>query len=197
MDKAIEYALVTWYPKDHPLHLDPLHPAIGLAGECGELLDLYKKERFKTGYSWWDCVHCSQPEMEHSKNNSYCGSWWRKNDNQTIYTPKILDELGDAWYYLRILAYQQDYTFKTYSDERGVLPDRFMMLANLNYRCARLLTIYEDSETINTQVLQIVFDWYQDILFLLGFTLDQVTESNYAKLQRNDNHGWKEARESE
>ena len=56
----IEKCLKTWYEPDHSLHLDPLHPALGLAGEAGELLDLYKKERFKDGVSWWDCVHCGR-----------------------------------------------------------------------------------------------------------------------------------------
>ena len=45
----IQRALETWYEPDHPLHNDPLHPAIGLAGEAGELLDLYKKEQFVDG----------------------------------------------------------------------------------------------------------------------------------------------------
>jgi len=74
MNKAIEAALKTWYPKNHALHLDPIHPAMGLAGEIGEWINLHKKSEFKSGYKFT-----------------------RKDE---------LDELGDIWYYLRILAYQ-------------------------------------------------------------------------------------------
>jgi hypothetical protein len=42
MDKAIKYVLETWYEPDHPLYLDPLHPAIGLAGEAGKLFTSHK-----------------------------------------------------------------------------------------------------------------------------------------------------------
>lgn len=39
----IEKILKTWYPEDHPLHLDPLHPAIGLAGEAGGAIKAIQK----------------------------------------------------------------------------------------------------------------------------------------------------------
>ncbi len=80
MNKSIETALKTWYPKNHALHFDPIHPAMGLAGEIGEWINLHKKDEFKSGY-------------ELSKENE-------------------IDELGDIWYYLRILMYQ--FNFETY-----------------------------------------------------------------------------------
>jgi hypothetical protein len=40
-DKAIEKALLTWYPEDHKLHFDPHHPLGKLLGEWGEFLDCY------------------------------------------------------------------------------------------------------------------------------------------------------------
>ena len=49
-----EKALNTWYPVDNPKHFDLLHPALALAGETGELLDLLKKHLFKPGVSWND-----------------------------------------------------------------------------------------------------------------------------------------------
>jgi NTP pyrophosphatase (non-canonical NTP hydrolase) len=42
--------LKTWYPKNHKLHNDPLHPLVGLAGEAGELLNLWKKNEYKPGF---------------------------------------------------------------------------------------------------------------------------------------------------
>jgi NTP pyrophosphatase (non-canonical NTP hydrolase) len=49
-DEIQRRALETWYEADHPLHSEKLHPAIGLAGEVGELLNLMKKHLFKPGY---------------------------------------------------------------------------------------------------------------------------------------------------
>ena len=98
MMNSIEKALKTWYPKDHPLHLDLLHPAIGLAGEAGELLDLYKKEAYKDGVSWWDCAYCNSSQPNHYENR--CLAIFEP----TQYTPKTLDELGDLWFYFSILA---------------------------------------------------------------------------------------------
>ena len=41
-DQSQLNALATWYPADNPLHLDPRHPTIKLAGEAGEVLDFTK-----------------------------------------------------------------------------------------------------------------------------------------------------------
>ena len=81
--KYIDMALETWYLPDHPLYKDPFHPALGLAGEAGELIDLYKKEKFKISCSWWDRGINSMP--------------------------LIIEELGDLTFYLRILLWQAEY----------------------------------------------------------------------------------------
>ena len=49
-DKIQQRALKTWYPPEHDLHGDKLHPILALAGEAGELANLYKKDRFKPGF---------------------------------------------------------------------------------------------------------------------------------------------------
>ena len=46
-DAIQKRALLTWYPEGHKLHADRLHPILALAGEAGELANLYKKDRFK------------------------------------------------------------------------------------------------------------------------------------------------------
>lgn len=46
-DKIQKRALKTWYPKDNALHMDKLHPILGLAGEAGELVNLWKKHNYK------------------------------------------------------------------------------------------------------------------------------------------------------
>lgn len=50
---AIQYrALKTWYPLDHELHFDPLHPTLAIAGEAGELADQLKKHIWKPGVKY-------------------------------------------------------------------------------------------------------------------------------------------------
>ena len=51
-DRSVELSLRTWYKSDDPLYSDPLHPAIGLAGELGELYNLHKKKMFKPGFEY-------------------------------------------------------------------------------------------------------------------------------------------------
>ena len=50
-DKIQQRCLETWYDESHELHDDLLHPIIGLGGEAGELLNLIKKDLFKSGCS--------------------------------------------------------------------------------------------------------------------------------------------------
>ena len=104
MNNAIELALKTWYPKDHPLHNDLRHPLIKLAGECGELLDLYGKHEYKPNFDWMNCKHCDYGDASHSRKNNYCPIPIA-NSSPAKYTPIVLDELGDIWYYIRITSY--------------------------------------------------------------------------------------------
>lgn len=182
MNDAIERALKTWYPKDNPLHFDPLHPAIKLAGEAGELLDLYGKHKFKPGFNWWNCKHCQKT----SEYDCQC-------DKKTLwYTPLVLDELGDWWYYCRILAYQQNMNISEWIRPNDDVPyDTLMFLSEMNYHSAKLLRIYESGQFISTEELRIAFSWFQDILIILDVTLDEITELNYRKLISDEtNHGW-------
>ena len=110
-----------------------------------------------------------------------------------VYTPKILDELGDLWFYLRILAYQQEVDL---SDNAYIpipikgIEDMSTSLFSLNYLCAELL-VYQDFTN-----LQSIFEWFLSVVFLLDCTLDQLTELNWAKLKDGDNHGWAKTLES-
>jgi len=49
-DEIQQRALKTWYPEGYPLHYDPLHPILALAGEAGELANLHKKALYKPGF---------------------------------------------------------------------------------------------------------------------------------------------------
>jgi NTP pyrophosphatase (non-canonical NTP hydrolase) len=46
-DKIQERALRTWYPPEHELHLDPIHPVMAMAGEAGEIANQLKKHLYK------------------------------------------------------------------------------------------------------------------------------------------------------
>jgi NTP pyrophosphatase (non-canonical NTP hydrolase) len=209
MDKAIEQALKTWYPEDHPLHFEPLHPALGLAGEAGELLDLYKKERFKDGVSWWDCKHCGHPHKSHVYRDGdfhHCSESVRSQESDIQYdchcdnhTPKILDELGDLWYYLRILAYQRNIKLKQFElIELGIdkIKNIFCALSRLNWQAGVMLHHLDKTNQFATNNFLNVYEEFHWLLGSLDFTLDQVTESNWQKLKDGDNHGWLTARKS-
>lgn len=190
MEKSIEQALITWYPKGHPLHLDLLHPAIGWAGEGGELVDLLKKQLFKGGVSWWDCVHCGESGDWHSKNNSFCGNGWIES-RHTVYTPKVLDELGDFGYYQRIINYiskHPDCKFDSEVDEITIL------LADLNLYSAQLLVDLIHRRKIDTGRLKLAQQRFDRILEIFDCSLDQLTELNWQKLKDGDHHGWATAR---
>lgn len=199
MDKAIGQALKTWYDKDHSLHFDPLHPAIGLAGEAGELLDLLKKEMFKDGVSWWDCVHCNEKHKD---------AWTLRSDKiitEVIcenYTPKILDELGDLWFYIRILAYQRNVDIidciKYYHENKNSQQDATTIIAltNVLYWSSRILhdivfpAGVPKDRLSDYPLVRLIF-WLKFLLVKLDYTLDQLTELNWQKLKDGDNHGWR------
>ena len=183
MNDAITKALTTWYDKDHLLHFDPLHPAIGLAGEAGELLDLYKKERFKDGVSWWDCAKCKFSKDSHYSRN---GILWCSES--ISYTPKIFDELGDLWYYLRISAYQQDVKLDIL--KVNMHDEILVSLTQLNYHSASILTQYTRDDSTPHYNLLVASKWFQNVLILLDTTLDYITELNWQKLNKPGNHGW-------
>lgn len=194
-DSSQQKALATWYKPDNPLHNDPTHPAIKLAGEAGELLDLWGKHQYKPGFDWWKCSCCgvSREWLEtvrkaHERPNMKCcklGPF-----------PLVLDELGDFSYYLRILAYQQQVTFEHLVGLANI-PDSAEMsilLAELNLRAAFVLRIFLSDRTV----------FYSDLLELTGLLLavlkkldcplEKLIELNYQKLNDADYHGWKDAR---
>ena len=193
-DESQLKALATWYPKDNPLHLNPRHPCIKLAGECGELLDLYAKDEYKPNFSWWNCKHCGHRDASHSKRRKECIT-----PVISEYTPLVLDELGDISYYLRILAYIKGVTFEEVRE--GFRSDWFIgeddNLAEL------LLELLSDSNRILEHFLydnEISIPYLRDsaytflaILHKLDCSLENLLELNYRKLNTEMQHGWKHA----
>ena len=186
MNKAIEYALLTWYPKDHPLHLDPRHPAIKLAGEAGELLDLYGKHEYKPKFDWMNCKRCKQPKDAHFPDMPYiCGGMCE------YYTPFVLDELGDWSYYHRILSYiNKDINFERNSYYTKLDSALVMLNSISSIICGEVVL----ENKLNTSNLRIARNIFEDVLSILDVELNHITELNYQKLNSDlTNHGWKGA----
>lgn len=191
-DESQLNCLKTWYDKSNLLHLDPRHAVIKLAGEAGEILDLYGKHEYKPNFDWFDCKYCGKSESGHMSGLCY-------HDRSTVYTPLILDELGDYSYYLRILAYQSGVTFEKlyagYNQEWFKDNDLISLLSELLGHSSRLLEHFLYDKRITLTFLRDCTYDYLAILSKLNTTLNQVLELNYKKLNSEPtNHGWKNAK---
>ena len=191
---SIELAKLTWYYPDNPLYKNPEHPTIKLAGEIGELLDLYGKHIYKPGFDWMDCKHCKQHYALHTilDDDEYCQIGGNK------YVPAVLDELGDIWYYLRILAW-------LYEVELRIADKKYMdysILGSLQvmYSSASILfRVFNWNDTTNKgKRVDNILNIYKHLNLLLehlNYTIEDLTLVNYQKLVLDDtNHGWKDAR---
>ncbi len=179
-------ALKTWYKPDNPLYENPLHPTIKLAGEIGELMDLYGKHKYKPGFDWMNCKWCGNIALPHQNSEHDC---WE-------YVPIVLDELGDIWYYLRIMAWIYNVEFEV----KFILePDEKQMFNSIKeiYHFANIilgnLTSFAGELVIQKALINI-FRHLIQILADLDCSLNELTELNYLKLNSDDtNHGWKNA----
>lgn len=183
-----EKALITWYQPDHDLYKNPEHPILGLAGEIGEILDLYKKHIYKSGFDWMNCKWCNEHGNEHTKKYNWCFGRWVRQDEKK-YTPKIIDELSDLWYYLRIVAWIYDVElYIQYSHYLDTLP-----IIKTLYAQSSLVLNEEYSVIPIEDYLQEIYEHLLLLLEKLGYTIDQLTELNYLKLNSEPtNHGWKQ-----
>ena len=183
----IELALKTWYEPDNPKYLDPLHPTIKLAGEIGELLDLYAKHLFKPGVDWTKCK-CGNSMKNDCHNGKLGQRVLLELECNGHYTPMVLDELGDIWYYLRILAMQSNVVF--------LLPDDWYLHDDLDcikqmYQYASGLLYADMCEA--EPALQEIYYYLTILLANLDCTIEQLTELNYQKLNSEPTaHGWKD-----
>ena len=192
-DESQLKALITWYKKDNPLHFDPRHSCIKLAGECGELLDLFAKHEYKPNFSWWNCKHCKHPKEHH-----YTGEY-ALPDCTGIYTPLVLDELGDVSFYLRILTYQKEVTFEALCSEFEkyldyyVKDDLLKLLTCLMDYSSAVLNDFVYDEVIELGHLQYCAYFFLAILHKLDCPLSHLLELNYKKLNTEEQNGWRNA----
>ncbi len=170
-----EKALKTWYQPENPLYNNPEQPTIKLAGEIGELLDLYGKHTYKPRFDWMQCKTCKNLDITHFGHNN---------------VPTVLDELGDIWYYLRILAWMWDIDIQTEPEDEK---DNFELIKEM-YSLANIILQNDWTMWKKSYIIEQLFFNFVDLLSNCGYTLDELTELNYIKLNSGDtNHGWKNA----
>lgn len=161
--KAEKMALDSWYFPDNLLYLNPHHPLLGLAGETGEVLNLYKKHLYKPNFIWDD---------------------------------KIIEEIADCSYYLRIICFQQGVSFEMLCD--GYTPFTACLeelLNDLAYRSIKLHKMWLKTQKVNPSELQILTFIFLTILERLEVSLEEVLDLNYKKLNSEETqHGWSAAR---
>ncbi len=158
MNDAIELALRTWRPKDHPLHFDLHHPLGKLVAEWGELLNDYMNSLYKPGF---------------------------------IFEPE--DELGDIWYYLRILAYQHKHKLRDSVGYDSIDIDQIIaecIWSSNNWFCGL------DMEPVS-YILNCMYSAIVQIAERYNLTIDQLTEASWEKLKPGSERGeeWTKARE--
>lgn len=186
LDQAQEKALASWYKEGNELRLNPRHPLIKLAGEAGEILDLYGKHEYKPNFNWWNCKHCKTKIAQ----NNHLGVFGHS------YTPLVLDELGDYSYYLRIITYQQSISFEMLCDAFEPFSACLEELLNdLAYRSIKLHKMWLKTQKVNPSELQILTFIFLTILERLEVSLEEVLTLNYKKLNSEETqHGWSAAR---
>ena len=179
-------ALATWYKPDDPLYRDPRHPLIKLTGEAGELLDLFGKNEYKPGFDWWQCKHCLKSKAGH------IGSLICYHDRQLEYTPLVLDELGDWWYYYRVVSFIYGRPISTLRTENYYHLSTDKLLALMAQNSAVMLNDWLDFERIDGSRLRVLWGCFYPLAGQLETTVDQLTDLNYRKLNSEPTaHGWR------
>lgn len=194
-DSFQQKALTTWYQPSDPRYLDPRHPLIKLAGEAGEILDLFGKEEYKPGFDWWDCKYCGNDAQKHE----WRAAWDKNGIECRNYTPLVLDELGDYWYYLRILTWQQGISIENWVKELEILnynnPNLTILycLSTMAKDSSEALYNFVEFDTVSINgLIWNSFVYFLRLLKILDCTLDRLTELNYQKLNSEPSaHGWK------
>ena len=169
-NEAIRLSLETWYPKDNPLHFGLHHPLGKLVGEWGELLDDYMKWRYKPEYG------------------KLAGLPF-----------KPLGELIDVWYYIRILAYQQDISLDEnfrnwFSDDQWTdgKPIDFLITCAITKAGVSFTYLHEDGRVATGIMIQTIrqnFTALLKICELSNLTIDQLTKASWEKLKPGSERG--------
>ncbi len=160
MKDAQELALRTWYIGDDNIDFDTQlqNAVMGLIGEAGEIVDVCKKISHKPGVTMDDM------------------------------RDKLIEELGDYWYYFRIfyhlLKIESVFYHVGLNDGLGMLA---LSLAIETAGEVSDVTFYGYGPSRAGLILGDLID----MIAMLDITIDELTQLNYAKLS-GGKHGWPE-----
>ena len=117
-----------------------------------------------------------------------------------IVTDEMIEaELGDIWFYIRIIAYLSGETIESASLFSDTHPfdnsDPEEILFGIMYSASSMLYCFRSKEFMEIDFLYDVVGSFKVYVKRLGYTLDRLTQSNYLKLVDPETgkgrHGWK------
>jgi hypothetical protein len=129
------------------------------------------------------------------------GEWGELLDDymKSLYKPgyefEPLDELGDIWYYLRILCYQKS-NYESEPIEFAMTGEADNLIAITMYECSLAIINYYQGIPYSEFMLDICYTAMLEICKRYDITLDQLTASNWEKLKPGSERGnqWMKAR---
>ncbi len=131
-----------------------------------------------------------------------CGEWGELLDDymKSLYKPgyefEPEDELGDIWYYLRILCYQQHYVPQSHaSDLRYVTETEYLIACAIKETSQAFIHLFNETY-YSTDLLDHAYSTLDAIASRHRLNLRQITDSNWQKLKPGSERGeeWSKAR---
>ncbi len=130
------------------------------------------------------------------------GEWGELLDDymKSLYKPDYQfdpkDELGDIWYYVRILAYQFDYIPTTPSNVPEPQPLEALIAVVMNEVSMIFIAVCSFISIDDCQFIQVSYCLILEICRRYDLTLDELTQANWEKLKPGSERGeqWMKAR---
>jgi hypothetical protein len=119
---------------------------------------------------------------------------------KSIYKPGYVfepeDELGDIWYYVRILCYQRKFVPKFVTCEDSEMPLEKLLAITINETSLVFFAVCCNIEPDDNIFLNISYNTIRRICQCYNLTFDQLTDSNWQKLKPGSERGdeWMKAR---
>lgn len=116
----------------------------------------------------------------------------------TLPREQAIEELGDAWYYWRILAVinRLPLAFLAVEPADAKRPQGYV-LSQMGQAAGNIFHRAEATGSLLPIDLLRWSYWFMVLLAQMGLTLDEVHQFNVKKLAGGDNHGWKPKEENQ
>lgn len=148
--------------------------------------------------TWYPVDH-SLHDKAHHPLGKLLGEWGELLDDymKLLYKPQykseFVKELGDIWYYVRILCYQRDYQpvqfdiYNSNAPEYDLLPDELIAIAIQEVSAAFLSLTRHGYYSLFA--LDVSYTCLIELLDRQHLTLDELTELNWQKLRPGSERG--------